>query len=622
MYKENKDALKRVEMYALQGVLVFVSYHHNNLSTMIKHLRSIALVAVLLAVCGLKAQTTITLGYCPDTLSDNPFVLTMSDKGTYSLQAAIKIPGARLQYLKGASLKKIRIAAQAGISSTYVWVRPSIEEAGTLSIQRLGTTEDGWNEVELKKPYTITGEDIYVGYNGSLPANTGIYFDGENNSNAAYVGNGMTWNNVSNDVRGSLCIQAIVETTADTPTSDIAIEGCTFDKSFTRVGETVRATFSIGNYGINEAAMPRLFYSLNDGATVEVATSGIIEANESRTVEADIVAENTTEGYNNLHIWIDADDAFQDNNACDQQLCCYESSYERKVLLEHFTTLPCINCPAGHTVLSTLLKDRSDYVWVSHHVGFGEDELTVSDSYDISTPLGISSAPLAAFDRTIFDMSQSAVSPAFGIASTDVDYMVALLGYYFNQRAATPAFVSVNIENEYDVATRLLTTTVSGQRTQLLNLFYPSTCLTVQLVEDSVATEEAQKGSGDKLHNHVYRCSLTSAKGNEMEWNGDSYSYTYSLTLPEGWNKENLRVVAFVAQPIDNEPSQIEILNANQLPAGSTSGIAATSMGNDGEIISSEYYNLSGQKISKPSHGLYIEKIKTRSGSYTVKHAK
>lgn len=587
-----------------------------------KSLRCIALIACLLSVCSLKAQTTVTLGYCPDELSESPYTLTMSETGTYSLQAAIKIPGARLQYLKGASITKIRIATQEGLTSTYVWVRPSIEEAGTLAFQRLGTTQDGWNEVELKKPYTITGEDIYVGYSGSLPANKGIYFDGENNINAAYVGNGLTWKNYSDEVRGSLCVQAIVETTADTPTNDIAIEGCSFERDFTQVGETVKATFAIGNYGINDTVMPRLFYSLNDGATVEVATSGTIAANESRTVEAEINTENTVEGNNNLHIWIEADDAFQDNNAYDQALCCYETSYERKVLLEHFTTLPCVNCPIGHTVLATLLQDRADYVWVSHHVGYSEDELTVDDSYDISTPLGISSAPLACFDRAMFGMSQSAASPAFGIASTDTQYMVDLLGYYYNQRAETPAFVSVDIENAYDDATRTLTTTVSGQRTSILSLFYPSTCLTVQLVEDSVTTEEAQKDSGEKLHNHVYRCSLTSATGNEMEWDDDSYTYTYSRTLPSTWNKDNLRVVAFVGQPIDGAASQLQILNANQLAVGSLSGISSPSTVTEGEILSREFYTLSGQKTSQPAAGLYIERIKTQGGSYTIKHIK
>lgn len=562
----------------------------------------------------------VTLGYCPDELTEQAYTVRLSESSSYSMAAAIKIPSSRLQYLKGSAIKKIRIATEEGLKSTFVWVRQSIDEAGTLALQRLGTTEDGWNEVELSKPYTITGDDIYIGYQGTMTAGKGFYFDGEANQNAAYVGNGVTWESIYEEGRGSLCIQAVVETNADTPQSDVAIEGCTFGNSYTKVGENVEATFAVSNYGSNDVEMPRLFYSLNSEDEIEVPTEGTLKANETRSFSATISTANAKEGYNDLRIWIDANDGYEANNSRDEKLCCYETSFDRKVLVEHFTTLPCVNCPLGHTILSTLLEDRDDCVWVSHHVGFSEDELTVEDSYDISSPLGVSSAPLAAFDRTVFSFSQTAKSPSFTIISGDTEQDLARLGYGLNSRLATPAFVSVDIEGSYDATSRELTATVTGQRTSLLDIFYPDTRLTVQLVEDKVETVEKQNGSGETIHDNVYRKSLSLSTGDNIAWDGDTYSRSYSCILPEKWNPQNLRIVAFMGLPVGDDGSKLEILNANQFHVGSLpDGIEQTS-GGTSNATSREYYNLAGQKMNSPCRGVYIERLTTSHGSYTIKH--
>lgn len=105
-----------------------------------------------------------------------------------------------------------------------------------------------------------------------------------------------------------------------------------------------------------------------------------------------------------------------------------------------------------------------------------------------------------------------------------------------------------------------------------------------------------------------------------MDWNNDSYSYTFSHTLPKTWNADNLRVVAFVSRPISGEANQLEILNANHLMLSKTSGINATTYSIDEEIQSREYYSLSGQKLNAPTSGLYLERVTTSHGSRTIKH--
>ena len=51
----------------------------------------------------------------------------------------------------------------------------------------------------------------------------------------------------------------------------------------------------------------------------------------------------------------------------------------------------------------------------------------------------------------------------------------------------------------------------------------------------------------DYVHNHVLRDVLTETLGSPLViTDGDKYSMTYSTTLDESWNADNMNVVAFI----------------------------------------------------------------------------
>ena len=191
----------------------------------------------------------------------------------------------------------------------------------------------------------------------------------------------------------------------------------------------------------------------------------------------------------------------------------------------------------------------------------------------------------------------------------------------FEVATSTPAFVSVNIENHYDPATRQLTTTISGERNKIFTTFYNQSCLTVELIEDKVNTKAAQLYNGEKIHNHVYRDAITRITGDSINWTDDTYSETYTYTIPETWNADNVSVVAFVNRPTD-DVANAEVLNAESLNINHVTGIqSATTAG--AQVLSRTLFNLQGQRIDRaPLNGAYIERVETTQGVQTIKHVK
>ena len=238
-------------------------------------------------------------------------------------------------------------------------------------------------------------------------------------------------------------------------------------------------------------------------------------------------------------------------------LTAQADTYPRKVLVEHFTTIRCGNCPYGNNVLSLATKDRNT-VWVAHHVGYYTDELTVDDSQQMLR-FGIDGAPYAMIDRSVWENNGLKVGIGYTAAATGA----RIVGGYMDKASLVPANVGITISNNYNEESRDLSVTVSLER----NADLPEgALLTVQIVEDDVYANTVQNGTTNgHIHDNVYRKSLTDILGDAIAWNGNSYSKTYTLNIPNEWVAANTRVVAFVNQTRNiYEPLKNSIYNAEQ----------------------------------------------------------
>ena len=116
---------------------------------------------------------------------------------------------------------------------------------------------------------------------------------------------------------------------------------------------------------------------------------------------------------------------------------------------------------------------------------------------------------------------------------------------------------------------------------------------------------------------------MSPIKGDSIQWSDDHFEATYKITIPDTWNADKLRIVAFAHRSLDNAKTDIQVLNANEswvTPAGA-SGIEDASLA-DGRITRREYYNLQGQRIAQPVKGIYLEKVITTNGTRTYKRVK
>lgn len=576
---------------------------------------------MLLVTFAASAQKSITLGYCNDEISSSDYRASLNAQA--SIMGAIRIPAARLASLKdkGAKLTKIRLGAEAGMTSTYLWVRPSLN-GSAIALQRLGTTVDGWNELTLATPYEITGEDIYIGFNATLPKGTSIILNGVSTPNGANVAVGGEWQDLSAANQGSLCIQGIVESDTDLPSNDMAIEDVTMDTKYALAGSTRQFTVTVANYGTQAKPLPRCYYQLGGGEAHEFTplTETVLLPNAYQQLSFSAKIENLPEGTADLKVWIDSNDDAQENNTFTKQIFTYANAFPHKMLLEQFTTLQCVNCPYGLKVLEALTAGRDNIVWVAHHTGYGSDQFTVKASTDLLV-YGINSAPRAMFDRSITSASENN-QPSFGIGYTKVSYGLEALAEPLREVLSRPAFVSVGMESDYDESSRKLSLKVSGKRNGLFSQLYDETRLTVYLVEDSCVSRRYQSGGtpADTIHNNVVRYALTKSLGDVITWDGDTYLKEYNTILPSTWNAKNLKVVAFVHRPNTDGYTQCEVLNTECLKvATQTTGIGEVQAGDNGKATR-RYYNLQGQQLSGvPEHGIYIERIYTADGVHSVK---
>ena len=230
--------------------------------------------------------------------------------------------------------------------------------------------------------------------------------------------------------------------------------------------------------------------------------------------------------------------------------------FPRKFLLEHFTSANCNECPMGMKyIVEYLDKQTTPYIWVSHHAVYGTDEYTIPASNAIAKNyLGINTVPSVVFNRSEQD-------GLLVIKAWDLDYWNA-----DGRKVAddTLSEASVVIEHQFDMATRRLDVTVSGQvanthrKEYLLNILIKENGL-VGKQEDAFCSWKGAKWK-EYMHPRVVRDFVTATFGDIVKVENQAYSYTKSYVIDEEWIPENCCVVAYLT-PLEKSP----VINAEQV---------------------------------------------------------
>lgn len=222
---------------------------------------------------------------------------------------------------------------------------------------------------------------------------------------------------------------------------------------------------------------------------------------------------------------------------------------KRQVIIEEFTGVRCVQCPAGSSAIQGLLADHGEQlVAVSIHAGDFSPPYPTSQ-YDFRTPEGNQlltyldepfGYPSASVDRKLFPgkirLQLGQGDWAGSIAS----------------ELQIPPKVRINIEPTFDVGTRKLTADVTLYVDQAIT--DPDVRLSIMITESEIHDLQIKPGSStpvpDYTHRHVLRDMLTNYAGDpitESLSSGAEVTKTFNFTMPDDWKEENCEIVAIVS---------------------------------------------------------------------------
>ena len=219
---------------------------------------------------------------------------------------------------------------------------------------------------------------------------------------------------------------------------------------------------------------------------------------------------------------------------------------ERQVLIEEFTGVRCVNCPAGAVEIENLLNIYGvQLVAISIHAG-GFSPPYAESLYDFRTeegdqildylgePLGY---PSAVVDRKLFDGE-------FDLQVTKGQWA----GFIADELLEAPK-VKIGVETSFDEGTRELEAEVFLFVEE--DILDPDVRLSVMVTESGVKDyQETPDGKiSDYEHKHILRDMMTNWDGNGLTSPlliGDEITKSFSLTLPEEWDEDKSEVVVFV----------------------------------------------------------------------------
>ncbi|MBK7476811.1 MAG: Omp28-related outer membrane protein [Haliscomenobacter sp.] len=229
-------------------------------------------------------------------------------------------------------------------------------------------------------------------------------------------------------------------------------------------------------------------------------------------------------------------------------------SAPQMVLIEEFSGVRCVNCPAGSAELEQLAKIYPGrLVVVSIHAGFFSNPYA-ENRYDFRTaegnnlinllgqPLGY---PSAVINRKKFE------------GETDLQLSRTQWAGFIAQELNKTSTVDLKVTSTFNAGTRELRADVDVKR--LDNLADPGTLrlsvfLTENDIQDTQLTPEGKKD--DYLHRHVLRKALTpfdgAPVGGELTAVGVSVRRSFVFTMPQGWRPEACMLVAAVHRSGDS----------------------------------------------------------------------
>lgn len=208
---------------------------------------------------------------------------------------------------------------------------------------------------------------------------------------------------------------------------------------------------------------------------------------------------------------------------------------QRVVLLEEFTGQKCVNCPDAHAIIEGLEEQYPDnLISVSLHGGgdaFSYDENKVA--------FGLRNEESQAYcdSYNIYSLPAGVVNRTSGVQ--DRDQWAALIRAEMEKPSKLELDVTAARTGESEAEITVLATPHDNLQGRLQ----------VWVVESGIVAPQTSTSGmkRDYVHNNVFRASVNGHDGEAITLvTRENRTFSFSLSLKEKWNADNLSIVAFI----------------------------------------------------------------------------
>lgn len=621
-------------VYIIIALSLLINVHISAVEIFSQPLPSIAYKA--------KETSSLKLSYCNDSMNT-----AIGAGANFTVKVGIHFPASLMKLYKGNQLSRIRVGLGLGsLLNAKVFLSVS-KDSVPFYTQNVSFQNSTWNEIVLNVPYTITNKDLFIGY--QITSGSTNYYPigidkGPAQTNSGWiqsinaVGTSSSWFSLSDiGYDANITLEGIVEGNS-LPANCALLKGVAMP-GYVKPNQKFSIDVSLKNLGTNTITSANLVLKKNNSTLNSIQLSNInLASNQSAVLKSDSI-EISELGEFTLYAMLNtintSPNVYVDSLSA--KISVTNNFFRRKVVLEHFSTAVCPNCPAGHERVNAAILNRPDVMEIVHHTGYSTDAFTIpeSTSYLWFYNAGTSTyAPALMLDRTnmyAYGASNSkTTTPVFSVG------MTSEINKLINARFEKPAFVSVNIDNSFNLATRQLTVNVSGEKVKDLtrdNGAVPK--MFVFLVEDSLLLDQIAPGSvtlKNYQHDNVVRDLISNILwGSAVTFNAsNAYYLNYTYAVPANWNEKHLKLIAFLGYQKITDTNLCDILNANSTKLNfSATGlqpvfeqIKLKVTGNKITLLdtfnSLSVYNMQGQLIQEIPNGINSFEI-SPSGIYLIK---
>lgn len=572
------------------------------------------------AFCVATQADTLALGYNNGRGASGDSPVGFGADGQPWIESAVYIPASTMKTLRGTTFTGIAgwIYTMSEIEDAHVWLRTDLEgeDLAAESLAEGATLQSGRNDFTLSKPWTVPAdfnEGLYIGFGQRIKS--------ANARGLAVIEDVLLpggfflkktdgkWYDYSD--RATACVEAIVEGTL--PQVSASLKNVTLPSVYVSGRGAFTASMLVQNTGSLPLAGMDVTADFGDGISETVHVDNVIASGLNQYVTAQFTPTGLKRGTADCSISISnftlGEDVNTEDNSMARSMEIAETSFLKKVLVEEFTGEMCGKCPDAIKLISEMMEERAyrNIVMVSHHAGYLTDFLTTPFHTEFMDLFGGGSyAPALAVDRAEYKPNIITFVP-------DSRETIAKV---WDARLAEPGLVSVNIEANWDDDEHtIVRVKVYGEKA--IDTLCDNPVINVFLLESDIQSENQTSAPKDFKHNHVSRAvNSRDYWGAELEFDGDTYSYTTRFRLDPAWNKDNMDIVAFIGN--NGNWIQHTVANTNSLgfdkilEKGET---AVQEVESAVPVLGVEYYNLQGIRVNNPSGGMFVRKTNFANGT-------